>query len=105
MTLGAVKQWFIINGIRSNIEICKEMFPLVIKTFRATVKYMVLFEPTGVEVLIVSCFSIIKEGLEKLIDMGIEEETARAFLFGHLNIELAILFKSSNPFPDVGLKQ
>lgn len=85
-------------------EICKEMFSPVMKAYRVTVEQMALLEPAAVEVLAASCLSVIREGLDELVKRGIAEETARAFILGHLNIELAILFKDSNPFSDACIK-
>lgn len=98
----------LLQGDESNFKraekICRDMFSPVLNAFRITVEQMVLLEPAAVEVLSASCLSVIRESLDELVRRGVPKETAEAFMFGHLNIELAILFKSTNPFSDAALK-
>ena len=43
----------------------------------------------------------IKEALDLAVEMGVPEEAAREFLFGHIRIELAIIFGFAGfPFSD-----
>ena len=52
------------------------------------------------EVVGASCATILKEALEETVRCGVPREAAEAFMFGHLKIMLAIVFKSTNPFSD-----
>jgi len=85
-------------------EICRQMFAPVVKVHRITVEQMAILEPAMAEVVGASCVTLIKEALDEAIKHGVPEEAATAFMLGHLQIELAILFKSSNPFSDAAIR-
>lgn len=85
-------------------EICSYMFAPVINIYRITVEQMAILEPIAVEVVGAACISILKEALEEAIKLGVPKEAATAFMLGHINIELGIVFRSSNPFSDACLK-
>ena len=53
---------------------------------------MAMLEPALVETFTLTLVDSMKEGLDKIIEMGVPEEAAKAFLFGHIRIELAITF-------------
>jgi len=53
---------------------------------------MALLEPALVETLSSTCLAIVREGLDEIIKRGVPEDAAREFLFGHMNIQLAVLF-------------
>ncbi|KPJ86404.1 MAG: hypothetical protein AMS17_12565 [Spirochaetes bacterium DG_61] len=86
------------------VEICKWMFAPVVKAHRVTVEQMAILEPAMAEVVGASCVTLLKEALDEAVHRGVPEEAARAFILGHINIELAILFKSSNPFSDAAYR-
>ena len=81
-------------------QICRQMFAPVVKAHRITVEQMAILEPAMAEVVGASCATILKEALDEAVRCGVPEEAAEAFMFGHLQIMLAIVFKSSNPFSD-----
>jgi hypothetical protein len=54
---------------------------------------MALLEPALVETLSSSCLDLVREGMEEVIKRGVPAEAAREFLLGHINIQLAVLFK------------
>jgi len=85
-------------------KICRLMFAPVVKAHRITVEQMAILEPAMVEVVGASCVTLIKEALDEAIRHGVPEEAATAFMLGHLKIELAILFKSTNPFSDAAYR-
>ncbi|MCX7950061.1 MAG: NAD(P)-binding domain-containing protein, partial [Treponemataceae bacterium] len=62
------------------------------KTFRITVEQMAILEPGLVETYTLTLIDSMREALEKVISMGVPEEAAKAFLFGHIRVELAIVF-------------
>jgi hypothetical protein len=68
------------------------MYAPVSKAFRITPEQMGLLEPALVETLASTCLTIVKEGLDKVIELGVPAEAAREFLLGHLNIQLAVIF-------------
>ena len=81
-------------------EICKNMLAPVINVYRITVEQMAILEPVAAEVVGATCISVLKESLNEAIKCGVPKEAATAFMLGHINIALAIVFKSSNPFSE-----
>jgi len=81
-------------------QICKQMFAPVVKAHRITVEQMAILEPAMAEVVGASCATVLKEALDEAVRCGVPQEAAEAFMFGHLKIMLAIVFKSTNPFSD-----
>jgi len=74
-------------------SVAKTMYAPVSKAFRITMEQMALLEPALVETLSSSCLDLVREGMEEIIKRGVPAEAARAFLLGHINIQLAVLFK------------
>jgi prephenate dehydrogenase len=81
-------------------QICKQMFAPVVNCHRITVEQMAMLEPAAAEVVAASAVCIMKEALDEVIKRGVPEAAARAFLMGHIQIPLAIVFKNTNPFSD-----
>jgi hypothetical protein len=92
------------DNFRTAEHICRHMFAPVVKAHRITVEQMAILEPAMAEVVGASCVTLIKEALDEAIRRGVPEEAATAFMLGHLQIELAILFRSSNPFSDAAIR-
>lgn len=85
--------------------IARAMYAPVMKSHRVTVEQMAILEPALVETTAATCITIIKEAMDEAIRLGVPAEAARDFLFGHINIELAIVFGlAGNPFSDGALK-
>jgi len=74
-------------------EIARQMYAPVSKAFRVTMEQMALLEPALVETLSSSCLDLVREGMEEIIKRGVPADAAREFLLGHINIQLAVLFK------------
>ncbi len=84
--------------------IARAIYAPVMRSHRVTTEQMVLLEPALVETLCATCLYAIREGMDEAIRMGVPEEAARDFLFGHLRIELAIVFDIAGfPFSDGAL--
>ena len=73
--------------------VAKTMYAPVSKAFKITMEQMALLEPALVETLSSSCLDLVREGMEEIIKRGVPAEAAREFLMGHINIQLAVLFK------------
>jgi hypothetical protein len=73
-------------------KLVREIFAPVVKTFRITVEQMALLEPALAETLALPCINVIREGLEEVIRRGVPADAALAFILGHINVDLAILF-------------
>jgi hypothetical protein len=81
--------------------IARAIYAPVMNAYRITVEQMAILEPALVETLSATCITIIKEGLDEAVRMGVPEEAARAFLLGHIRIGLAIIFGFAGfPFSD-----
>jgi hypothetical protein len=74
-------------------SVAKAMYAPVSKAFKITMEQMALLEPALVETLSSSCLDLVREGMEEIIARGVPREAAREFLMGHINIQLAVLFK------------
>jgi D-apionate oxidoisomerase len=73
--------------------VAKTMYAPVSKAFKITMEQMALLEPALVETLSSSCLDLIREGMDEIIKRGVPAEAAREFLLGHINIQLAVIFK------------
>jgi hypothetical protein len=81
--------------------IARAMFAPILRTHRLTTEQMAILEPGLVETLTATCLTIIREGMDEVIQMGVPEEAVRDFLYGHLRVELAVLFDQAGfPFSD-----
>jgi hypothetical protein len=74
-------------------DVAKQMYAPVSQAFKITMEQMALLEPALVETLSSSCLDLIREGMEEIIKRGVPADAARSFLLGHINIQLAVLFK------------
>jgi hypothetical protein len=72
--------------------LARAMFAPVMNAYRVTVEQMAILEPALAETTSAPAVMMIKEGLEEAIRRGVPAEAARAFLMGHINIQLAITF-------------
>lgn len=78
----------------------RQMFAPVDKAFRITVEQMAILEPAAAEVVVALCATIMKEAIEEAVKRGVPRDAAESFLLGHIQIPLAIVLKSTNPFSD-----
>jgi D-apionate oxidoisomerase len=83
-----------------------QMYAPVSKAFRITMEQMALLEPALVETLSSSCLDLIREGMDEVIRQGVPAEAAREFLLGHINIQLAVIFRElpNAVFSDAAIK-
>lgn len=73
-------------------QIAIDMFGPIIKSHRITVEQMAILEPALVETTTLALIGVMKEAFDKVVEMGVPEEAAWAFISGHIRIELAIVF-------------
>lgn len=87
-------------------KVSSAMYAPVSKAFRITMEQMALLEPALVETLSSSCLDLIREGMDEVIKRGVPAEAAREFLLGHINIQLAVIFKElpNAVFSDAAIK-
>ena len=74
------------------VALCKALFHPVIQAHRVSVEQMAILEPALAETTSAPAVMMIKEGLDEAVRRGVPAEAARAFLMGHINIQLAITF-------------
>lgn len=76
------------NGER----LARDMFAPVDRTYRITLDQFIILEPTLSETTTATLLEVIREAMDEAIERGVPAEVARAFLYGHIGIELAIIF-------------
>ncbi|MCS3608898.1 phosphogluconate dehydrogenase C-terminal domain-containing protein [Erwinia rhapontici] len=65
------------------------------------VKQLAYLEPTLVETVACMVGAFMKEALDETVKhSGVPEEAAKAMLYGHIQIALAVAFRATNPFSD-----
>jgi hypothetical protein len=75
-----------------SVALCKRLFAPVIQAYRVSVEQMAILEPALVETCSAPAVMLIREALEEAVRRGVPAEAARAFLMGHINVQLAITF-------------
>jgi hypothetical protein len=81
--------------------IARAMYAPVTRAHRVTVEQMAILEPAMAETVTACCVTIIREAMDEAIRRGVPEEAARDFMYGHVNIPLAIVFgEIGSPFSD-----
>lgn len=81
--------------------LAKAMYGPIIASHRVTTEQMAILEPALAETLAATCITIIREGMDEVIRMGVPAAAARDFLLGHIRTELAIIFDEAGfPFSD-----
>lgn len=68
------------------------MFAPVDEVHRITLEQFVMLEPTMSETTVAMLLMTVKEAMDEAIARGVPEKAARAFMYGHVGIELAITF-------------
>jgi hypothetical protein len=64
----------------------------VLRSHRVTIEQMAILEPALSETMLATCLMAIREGMDEAVALGVPMEAARDFLFGHLRVELAMIF-------------
>ena len=83
----------------SNVISC--MYGPVEQVHWVTVKQLAYLEPTLVETVACMVGAFMKEALDETVrHSGVPEEAAKAMLYGHIQIALAVAFRATNPFSD-----
>lgn len=86
-------------------RVIRDSFAPVLDTHRVTIENMVLLEPVLSETVAATCIVVIEEAMREVIQRGVPADAARAFILGHLGIELAVVFgEVDSPFSDGALK-
>lgn len=84
--------------------LAREMFAPVMDAYRVTVEQMAILEPALSETVAATCFVIIREAMDEAVRRGVPEAAARAFILGHMKVNIGIVFNFINsPFSDGAL--
>lgn len=82
-------------------DICRMLFAPVNRALRVTPEHFALLEPAMSEIIVGAAASWMKESLELVIEKGVPREAAEAFMAGHAQIAMAIVFGAEpSPFSD-----
>jgi ketol-acid reductoisomerase len=86
-------------------KVAQDMYGPIKDTHRITLEQMAILEPAMVETLAQTCMEVVKEGYDRIVQLGVPEAAARDFVLGHLRIQIAVLFKEVNgTFSDAAYK-
>ena len=86
-------------------KVARDMYAPLNQTHRITLEQMAILEPAMVETLAQTCMEVVKEGYDRIVELGVPEAAARDFVLGHLRIQIAVLFKEVNgSFSDAAYK-
>lgn len=82
-------------------KVIRVMYGPVEQVHWVTVKQLAYLEPTLVETVACMVGAFMKEALDETVKhSGVPEEAAKAMLYGHIQIALAVAFRATNPFSD-----
>ena len=73
-------------------SLARLMFAPVDTVHRISLEQFILLEPTMSETTTAMLLTVIREAMDEAIARGVPETAARAFMYGHVGIELAIIF-------------
>jgi D-apionate oxidoisomerase len=86
-------------------KVSQDMYAPIKETHRISLEQMAILEPAMVETLAQTCMEVVKEGFDRIVELGVPEAAARDFVLGHLRIQIAVLFKEVNgSFSDAAYK-
>ncbi len=73
-------------------QLSRKMFAPIINAHRITVEQMAILEPAMAETVILTCQVVIKEAIDEAVRCGVPAQVAQDFAFGHMRVNLGILF-------------
>ncbi len=87
-------------------QLAKTIYRPVVRSHRITIEQMGILEPALSETFGAAVVTVLKEGVDRVVELGVPKEAAYDFFLGHLNIELALLFGQlpGGRFSDAALK-
>lgn len=81
--------------------IARDIYAPVRDAHRLTTRQMAILEPALAESLTGACLAVIRDGMDRAVEMGVPEDAAFDFLMGHIRIDMVILFGIADfPFSD-----
>lgn len=86
-------------------EIAKVIYSPVRNSYKITIEQMAILEPGLVETFALTLIGAMTEAVDKVTQMGVPEEVAKAFLWGHVRTEMAAMFGVADFTVSDGAKQ
>lgn len=95
----------LIEGSRESFaegtELCRALFAPVARAIEVTPEQFAFLEPAMSEIIVAAAARWMKDAMELAIEKGVPREAAEAFMAGHAQIALAIVFGAEkSPFSD-----
>lgn len=82
-------------------EVCRAIFAPVKRALRVTPEQFAFLEPAMSEIIVAAAANWMKQSMEAAIEKGVPREAAEAFMAGHAQIAMAIVFGAErSPFSD-----
>lgn len=87
-------------------KLAKTIYAPVTVSHRITIEQMGILEPALSETFGAAIVTVLKEGVDRVVELGVPKDAAYDFFLGHINIELALLFGKlpGGQFSDAALK-
>jgi hypothetical protein len=73
-------------------KLAAAMFAPILRMHRVTVEQMAILEPAVVESTMLTCITVLRQAMERAVELGVPEEAAKDFCLGHIRTLLAIVF-------------
>jgi len=98
---GAKAKQHIVNALMQGPEelyalgeaIAKTIYAPVVRSHRVSVEQMALLEPGLSETVCATLLVVMREAMDEVVARGVDQECARDFLLGHMNILAAVIFE------------
>jgi hypothetical protein len=74
-------------------RLARKIFSPIINAHRITVEQMAILEPALAETVVLTCQVIIKEAIDEAVRRGVPAQVAQDFIFGHMKVNIGILFR------------
>jgi hypothetical protein len=86
---------------REGAELCRAIFAPVRRALRVTPEQFAMLEPAMSEIVVAAAAKWMKDAMELGIEKGVPRDAGEAFMAGHVQIALAIVFGAEpSPFSD-----
>ncbi len=93
------------DRFREGVAICRQVFAPVRDVHRVSTEQFAMLEPAMSEIVVAAAAAWMKEALEEAVRRGVPRPAAEAFMAGHAQIALAIVFGAEKaPFSDAALR-
>ncbi len=87
-------------------RLAQNIYAPVIRSHRITIEQMGILEPALSETFGAAMVTVMKEAVDRVVELGVPKEAVYDFFLGHINIELALLFEQlpGGQFSDAAMK-